>query len=406
MNKKIKKITLLCFASLLFGTGYSNISNTAKQEEIVSAEEKKRENIATISAVGDIMVHGPQLEAQVLDDGIYNFDNNFKYIKDIILNSDISIANLETTVNLERRFSGYPSFNSPKELLETLKDVGFDIVSTINNHTLDTGYSGVLSTLNELENNGLKAIGTKSSVEDKNYIIEDVNNIKIGISTFSYGDVLNGQKYLNGIASGKATDLLNIIDSSNIQSAFETIKKEIDLMKSEGVEFIVIGLHWGKEYEQNPTYYQKTLAQMLANEGVDLILGSHPHVVQPIEYLKSECSINEETLVVYSMGNIISNQREEEMGFKEAENGIIPIIEIEKNESGNVDIKEVKCIPTWVNKEDVNGDIIYEIIPIDDDISKLSQKHNVLESDLEISFNNTTSLITDNRITIYKKDVQ
>lgn len=405
MNKKIKKIIFLCCSALLFIAGYSNISSELNQYEAVNIKEEKRENIATISAVGDIMIHGPQLEAQVLDDGTYNFDNNFKHVKDIISSSDISIANLETTVNLEKQFSGYPSFNSPKELLETLKNVGFDIISTINNHTLDTGYNGVLSTLNELKVNGLKSVGTKSNVDDKNYIIEDINNIKIGISTFSYGDISNGQKYLNGIPSGKATDLMNVINSSNVQDAFETIKKEIDLMKLEGVEFIIIGLHWGKEYEQNPTYYQKTLAQMLANEGVDLILGSHPHVVQPIEFIKSECAIDEETLVVYSMGNIISNQREEEMGFKESENGIIPIIDIEKDEQGKVSIKEVKYVPTWVNKEKVNDNTIYEIIPIDGNISQLSKEYNVSEYDLETSFNNTTSLMTNDKIKIYKKDV-
>lgn len=405
MNKKIRKIILLCCATLFFATGCNNISNQVNQNQSSNIEEEYKENKATISAVGDVMVHTAQLEAQRLDDGSYDFDNNFKYIKDIISSSDISIANLETTINLEKPASGYPSFNSPKELIETLKDIGFDVISTINNHTLDTGYNGVLSTLNEIKANELKSVGTKIDANDKNYIIEDVNNIKIGISSFSYGDISNGQKYLNGIPSGKASDLLNVINTSNVEDAFQTIKKEIDLMKSEGVEFIIIGLHWGKEYEQNPTSYQKTLAQMLANEGVDLILGSHPHVVQPIEFVKSQCDTNKETLVVYSMGNIISNQREEEMGFKESENGIIPIINIEKNEQNEVLIKEVKYIPTWVNKDVSNNKVIYEIIPIDNETSQLSKEYNVSKDDLDISFNNTTSLITDIRIKMYKKDV-
>lgn len=404
MNKKIKKIILLCCTTLMFATGCSNVSNKLNQNQSINLEESK-ENKATISAVGDVMVHTAQLDAQRLNDGTYSFDNNFKHIKKIISDSDISIANLETTINLERQCSGYPSFNSPKELLETLNDVGFDIVSTINNHTLDTGYNGVISTLNELKVNGLKSVGTKLDANDKNYIIEDVNNIKIGISSFSYGDISNGQKYLNGIPSGKATDLLNIMHSSDVNDAFETLKKEIDLMRSEGAEFIILSLHWGKEYEQNPTDYQKNLAQMLANEGVDLILGSHPHVVQPIEFVKSQCHTNKETLVVYSMGNIISNQREEEMGFKESENGIIPLIDIEKNEQNKVTIKEVKYIPTWVNKDISNDKVIYEIIPIDKETSQLSKEHNVLKDDLDISFNNTTSLINDTRIKIYKKDV-
>lgn len=401
MNKKLKKIVFLLGAILLFNTGCSN--NVKKEEFIYKKEEK--ENRISISAVGDIMVHGPQLEAQIQNNGSYSFDNNFQYIKDIISSTDIAIGNLETTVNLEKKYSGYPNFNSPKELLTTLKDVGFDVISTINNHTLDTGYTGVISTLNELKVNGLKSVGTKSDINEKNYIIENINDINIGITTFSYGDIINGQKYLNGINSGKATELLNVINSNNVIDAFNTIKKELDLMKSEGAEFIIVGLHWGKEYEQTPTSYQKELSQMLANEGVDLILGSHPHVVQPIEFLKSECALNEETLVVYSMGNIISNQREEEMGFSESENGIIPIIDIKKDNNNRVYISEVKYIPTWVNKDFRDGKSLYEIIPIDSDITQLAKKYNVSEEDLQVSLDNTTALMSDERIKVYKKDV-
>lgn len=403
----IKKIlrTLGISAILLMGClGGTLIYNKISETEYAQEHKiEETQNLVTISAVGDIMVHGAQLKAQLNSDNTYNFDNNFKYIKDIISNTDISIANLETTINKEKAYSGYPNFNSPVELVSSIKDTGFDIISTINNHSLDTGYKGVLSTLDELQSKGLKTIGTKTSSEDKNYIIEDINNIKIGFASFSYGDIINNQKYLNGIKSQSADELLNVISSSSVEKAFETIKKEIDLMRLEGAEFIVLSLHWGKEYDQKPTNYQKQLAQLLANEGVDLILGSHPHVVQPIEYVKSENS-EKECLVVYSMGNIISNQREEEMGFKESENGIIPIITIEKDENNIVSVKDCYYIPTWVNKYNLNNKNYYEIIPIISDIELVSQKTNASVDDLRISKENTMSLMSDERISLFNSE--
>ena len=402
LNKNEKRIAYLLAVSaiLISGCNKINTSYTDESSEINKENDKDVKNIVRLSAVGDVMVHSAQLEAQSNGNGAYNFDNNFKYIKDIISDSDISIANLETTINPNKPCSGYPNFNAPKELLHTLKDVGFDIISTVNNHSLDTGYSGVLSTANEIENIGLDVVGTKSKVENKNYSIKNVKDINIGIASFSYGEVINNQKYLNGIKSGKANDLMNVINVNSVQKSFDTIKKEIDLMKSDGAEFIIIMLHWGEEYKQTPTKYQTELAQLLANEGVDLILGSHPHVVQSIEYVKSENS-DKECLVVYSMGNIISNQREEEMGFKESENGIIPVIDLEKTKDGQVNIVSAKYIPTWVDKYNKAGKNYYEIIPIIGDVNSVSQNKNASTEDLQISKNNTMSLMKDNRVELY-----
>lgn len=404
LNKKEKRIVYLLAVSAIFISGCNKINTSYIDEssEINKENDENVKNIARLSAVGDVMVHSAQLEAQSNSDGTYSFDNNFRYIKDIISDSDISIANLETTINPNRPCSGYPSFNAPKELLHTLKDTGFDIISTVNNHSLDTGYSGLLSTVNEIENIGLEVVGTKSKVENKNYSIKSVKDINIGIASFSYGEIIKNQKYLNSIKAGNANDLMNVIDVNSVQKSFDIIKKEIDLMKSEGAEFIIIMLHWGEEYVQTPTKYQTELAQLLANEGVDLILGSHPHVVQPIEYVKSENS-DKECLVVYSMGNIISNQREEEMGFKESENGIIPVIDLEKTKDGQVKIVSAKYIPTWVDKYNKAGKNYYEIIPIIGDVNLVSQNKNASTEDLQISKDNTISLMKDSRVELYNK---
>lgn len=403
LNKKIKKIAYTMTILILLTTGCQKVDITNSDNVVNNDLIKEEDNILTISAVGDVMTHTAQLNAQRKEDGTYSFDNNFKYIKDIINNSDLSIANLETTINPDKPCSGYPNFNAPRELITTLKETGFDVISTINNHSLDTGYNGLISTVNEIKNQGLDVVGTKANIESKNYIIKKVKDINIGIASFSYGDILNGQKYLNGIKSNKANDLMNVINTNSVEKSFDVIKKEIDLMREEGAEFITIILHWGEEYKQTPNNYQKQLAQLLANEGVDLILGSHPHVVQPIEFVKSE-NTDKECLVVYSMGNIISNQREEEMGFKESENGIIPLIDLEKAEDNTVKIKNVKYIPTWVDKYNVNNKDYYEIIPIIDDLISISTNTNASVEDLQISKNNTTSLMRDERINLYTKE--
>lgn len=402
--KKFTYIAMLLGGSAIFNVGCDQVTQNTTGAPVENIED----NITTISAVGDIMVHGSQIEAQFDDkNNTYSFDNNFKNIKNIIDDSDLAIANLETTVNVSRPPSGYPSFNAPKELLASLKSAGFDIISTINNHSLDTGYTGVLSTLNELKVNELESVGTKESIDKKNYIMKDVDGIKIGISTFSYGGVTKNNKFLNGISAGKATNLLNVIDESSVENAYQTIKTEIDNMKSEGAEFLIVGIHWGIEYQKEPNEYQKQLAQKLANDGVDLILGSHPHVVQPVEVLNSEINPEEKTVVFYSMGNIISNQREEEMGFQESENGVIPIIGLEEISDGDINMKYIKYIPTWVNKyeDSKTGKNVFEIIPIDDDISKISKKHNVDINDLKKCLSNVSSMMNVDGIDLYKKSV-
>lgn len=403
LSKKVKKFSYVMAVLMLFTTGCKKLDIDNVDTIINNNLTQEENNTVTISAVGDVMVHNAQLNAQIKEDGTYSFRNNFKYIKDIINNSDLAIANLETTINPNKPCSGYPNFNAPRELITELKETGFDVVSTINNHSLDTGYNGLISTVNEIKNQGLDVVGTKSDIESKNYIIKKVKDINIGIASFSYGEILNGQKYLNGIKSDKANDLMNVINVNSVQKSFDVIKKELDLMREEGAEFITILLHWGEEYQQNPNNYQKQLAQLLANEGVDLILGSHPHVVQPIEFVKSE-NIDKECLVIYSMGNIISNQREEEMGFKESENGIIPLIDLEKADDNTVKIKNIKYIPTWVDKYNVNNKDYYEIIPIIDDLTSISDNTNASIEDLHISKNNTTSLMKDERVNLYTKE--
>lgn len=399
-----KYITLgliLSFSFLLYGcTDTTNTAEPSKKEEIII----DRKNKLTISAVGDVMMHNSQLNAQKQEDNSYNFDNNFRLIKEYIENSDLSIANLETTINTSKKISSYPSFNSPSEILDALKNTGFDIISTINNHSLDTGQSGISSTINEIKARELEYVGTQLDENEKNYITKEINGIKMGISSFSYADETNSNSFLNGIPSGKSRNLLNTIDKNNVTNAFNRIKEEITLMKNENCELIILNIHWGEEYIQTPSWYQQELARLLINEGVDIILGSHPHVVQPVEEITSDDGLHK-GVVFYSLGNIISNQQEEEMGFNISENGLLPIIDLEKT-NNDVKITNIQYIPTWVSRKPIDGPKKYEytIVPLAGDLQELATKENLNIDDLITSFDNTVTVVNNPNIKVYNKE--
>lgn len=390
-------------------TSQSIISDkTTEQSKNQEVENKKTS--AKIGAVGDIMVHSPQLNAQLdSSTGEYSFDNNFEHVKTYIEECDLALANLETTLK-GAPYSGYPSFNSPDSLVTALKNTGFDVLSTINNHSNDTSSDGLSRTLDVIENSGLDYVGTQKNNSDKDYLIKDVNEIRLGILSYSYGTVSENNKALNGIPIPKDyTDLVNIFDPSNPEEAFNNIKKQLDLIKKEEVDTIVLFIHWGQEYMREPNSFQVELAQKLCDEGVDIIFGSHPHVVQPMEILKSSNSENE-TFVIYSLGNFLSNQRKDLMRSSYTEDGSILTVELEKDFSTNkTSIKSINCLPTWVNKyhDTTKGKNVYEILPLTQDeefYSDLETEgtfNNNLKSKLDQSYENTTSLIKDDRIQAY-----
>lgn len=350
----------------------------------------------TISAIGDIMAHDDQLKAQFdKNNGTYSFDNNFKHVKQYISSSDLAIGNLETTLaGPEAKYSSFPKFNSPDELADAIKNSGVDIVSTINNHTYDRGSDGVYRTLDILSSKGLEPVGTKKSNTNKNFLIKNVQGIKLGITAYSYGQVYGNTTSLNGLPIDYS-DLnnLNIFNSSYVDIAFNEIKDTLDIMNNEETDLQVVVLHWGDEYTRSPNEFQKELAKKLCDYGVDVIIGSHPHMVQPIEIIKSEENDNE-TLVIYSLGNFLSNQRNELLNKKFTEDGVIVDINVSKNlNTGKTKISSVKYIPTWVNKyTDKSGKLTYEIIPIIDK-KQLSKIENLPLAKVEKSYNNTTSII-------------
>ena len=191
---------------------------------------------------------------------------------------------------------------------------------------------------------------------------------------------------------------MNVFDISDVDTAFNTIYSTVKkYQKYTDMQIVII--HWGDEYSRTPNNFQKKLAQKLCDAGVDIIIGSHPHVVQPVETIKSTDG-KKETLVVYSLGNYISNQRREVLSMY-TEDGLMVDINIEKQGNNEAKVKKVTCIPTWVNKYESSGKSVYEIIPVADNI--LEKTTYIDQSYLKQSYKNTSELIkTDDKISIVK----
>ncbi|HHV71583.1 MAG TPA: CapA family protein [Clostridia bacterium] len=318
-----------------------------------------RTSLVTVAAVGDIMMHSPQINAGYQQStGEYNFDHFFKEIKPYLISADLTLGNLEVPLaGKDRQYTGYPRFNSPSELAAALKNSGFDLVTTANNHALDRGEAGVLATLDNLDKYGLKYVGTARNDEEKNRIfLEEIKGIKIAVLAYTYGT--------NGIPIPKDKPyLINLIDENLIQN---DVRKAKELK----ADFIIACIHWGNEYQRQPNDFQKELAAKVIGYGVDVIIGSHPHVLQPAEkiFVNSEEGIRE-GLVIYSMGNFISNQKE-----RYRDSSIVLILEIEKDWQANQTVlRNAVYIPTWVQRL-AHGKPVYRVLPVEKAIKDYEQR--------------------------------
>lgn len=302
-----------------------------------------------LAAVGDIMMHMPQLPAYYdPDTNRYDFSPFFTEVKALIAEADWAMANLETTLSADGDYSGYPRFSSPHELAAALKDAGFDIVTTANNHALDRGVPGVMRTLEFLRAQGLVTRGTYRSPEEaaEPTIIER-NAIRLGLLAYTYGT--------NGIPVPKDMPwLIDLIDE-------ERIARDIAALREAGADYIAIALHFGTEYQTEPSEEQKRLARRLIAAGADLIAGSHPHVIQPYEIVEAtdaDGSVRQ-GVILYSMGNFISNQRGDTKEY-----GVLYRIRLRKEE-GVTRATDVEPVITWVHRYKAEGRNHYRILPVE-----------------------------------------
>lgn len=327
-------------------------------EEIPERPEEPKFSSINILAVGDIMFHSPQYRAAFnKETNSYDFTPTFRHVKRYVEEADIALGNFETVTAGEGvSFSGFPRFNTPKESLLALKETGFDILSTANNHCIDQGKKGLISTIDNINEYKMKNIGTYKEPGD-NILIEERDGIKIGFLSYTYG--LNGLDSL--LKAEELAYMVNRIDE-------EKIKEDIEKLKSLDVDLITVFIHWGNEYQREPSTYQLELGSKMVEWGANIILGSHPHVIQKSQIINKD---GKDNFIIYSMGNFLSNQRKETMNNPYTEDGVMINLEIEKNlNSSETIIKSVQYIPTWVHRfRDSNGKLSYEIIPINDYIN-------------------------------------
>ncbi|MBQ9914479.1 MAG: CapA family protein [Clostridia bacterium] len=319
----------------------------------------------TVGSAGDVLLHIPVLNSSKQGDGTYNFDKIFTYVSSRIKDCDYFVANLETTLagtENGRKYTGFPCFNSPDAILSSLKKAGVDCLLTANNHTYDTGAHGVKRTLSKVKENGFDSVGTRQAETDKKYLVRDIKGIKLGIACYTYETEYEKGKALNGIPVGSETAvLINSFDYADMNKFYEEIGADLTAMKSEGAEITMVYLHWGNEYQLTPDSHQKEIAQRLCDMGVDVIIGGHPHVVQPVDLISSADGTHK-TVCVYSVGNMVSNQRRNLMGLKtgHTEDGLIFEVTVSEYSDGTVLVEKVKAVPTWVHL--YSG--TYNIVPL------------------------------------------
>lgn len=332
---------------------------------------------ATIRSAGDVLIHVPIYTAAKTAEG-YNFDNVFTYTESLIEDCDYFVANLETTLaGTGKPYSGFPRFNSPDAIVASLKKAGVDCLLTANNHTFDKNGEGVLRTQRIVKEAGLDYTGTRETEDDKKYLIAKVNDINFGIICYTYETPsAEGRKALNGLLVDTATaPLINSFDPDSPEEFYKDLKVQLKKMDKKGADVTVVYLHWGEEYTLAPNKEQKAIAQKLCDMGVDVIIGGHPHVVEPVDLLTSTDK-KHKTVCVYSMGNVLSNQRRAYMGLKtgHTEDGLTFEMTFSKYSDGKVVFESVKSIPTWVHVYSSGGKKVYNIVPLSKNMDNKAEK--------------------------------
>lgn len=346
MLKHAKIVIALALSFLLLGCGSLNDATTPGTQQLAKPPQPPPPpQSITITAVGDFLMHMPVIQSAKLQDGTYDFKPIFTEVKDLLGSNDLTIANLETRLaGKEHGFSGYPVFNCPAELAYNMKELGIDVVTTANNHSLDRGWLGIVNTLENLEAAGLHHVGTyRSSEESERVFIIDVKGIKVGI--------LNYAENTNGIPLPKGKEFA--VDLINSQKLYRDITK----LKAQGSDVIVAYLHFGTEYQRYPNELQSKLVENLFQQGVDIVFGDHVHVIQPMD-LKTFGNGEKQHFVVYSLGNFISNQ-----SWRYSNCGLIANVELQKAD-GEVTIKKIDYVPVWVDTYMKNGQKQYRVIPV------------------------------------------
>jgi poly-gamma-glutamate synthesis protein (capsule biosynthesis protein) len=335
-----------------------------------------QEDTLIVLFAGDVMQHQSQIDAARRGAG-YQYDTCFHFVKKYIDSADLAVANLEVTLAGEP-YSGYPQFCSPDELAVTLQKVGFDVLITANNHSCDKGAKGIRRTIQVLDSLGLAHTGTFRSQAERDSVyplLWEQKGFRLALLNYTYGT--------NGLPA-PSPHIVNLID---------TVKMAADILAAKALlpDMIIANMHWGEEYKLHPNREQVRLTEFLTRQGVRMVIGSHPHVLQRMECRHAADSITQ-NVVVYSLGNLISNMR-----AKHTDGGMMAYVRLIKC-AEEIRIDECGYRLVWVYKPVVNGHRQFILLPVADFEHKAEffreaadfQKMNAFAKDMRNLFNQET----------------
>ena len=370
VRRKISIFKIVRFVIILFFVGlclvillsYRDTLDDSDTEVLKDRSDVLKNDKVSMVMVGDNLIHASIYdEALNNGDGKYDFSPMYSYIREIVSDYDIGYCNQETILGgSDIGVSSYPAFNSPYEVGDALVNSGFNLISLATNHTLDRGERAVINSRNYWnDKSDVLAVGSYSSNDEKNKIdVREVNNIKYTMLNYTYGTngikVDSGKEYLVNVWPVTGVDPGSDIDYQNYK---EQIRKDVDRVRNK-VDLLIVAMHWGVEYQNKPNNYQVDAANYLASLGVDIVIGTHPHVIQPVTWIG-------DTLVIYSLGNFLSAHEVVNMANRV---GLMTSLDIVKDKDGNIkidnlsnellytyytkDYKDIKVIPfSKINEE-------------------------------------------------------
>ena len=340
---------VLSISGIIFSCIYF-LTASDKEGETLKKDSDSSVRTARVVANGDILIHDALYYTAKKEDGSYDFNPFFEYVKPWIEGADLAIGDFEGTISDRSPLGGYPLFNAPVQIADTMKEVGYDVVDLAHNHILDTGLYGLKYTDKVFKDRGLDTVGVhadKKRSEDK-ILIKEVNGIKIAILAYAYG--YNGMDA--NLTAEDRTNHLSDLDEEKMKEEIQRAEKEADVT--------VVMPQMGVEYKLEPTEEQKALYHKMIEWGADVVFGGHPHVIEPAETVEKD---GDKKFIIYSMGNFVSNQRMERMENKWPERGLLMDVTFEKA-NDKTTVKTVKAHPTLVysklNGRNINGIPLYD----------------------------------------------
>lgn len=366
-----------------------------------------KEQTVRLTATGDMLMHMSVVNS-VRSGTDYDFYSLFRYLTPYVQQADLAFCNLETTLaGLDNgySYSNYPCFNTPDVLIRDLREVGFDTILTANNHSYDTRSVGFHRTQQVIRDYGLSILGTRETEDDPVFSVVEQGGIRMGLVCYTYEyddpDTDPTRKYLNGIPVSVAdTPLVNSFHYYRLEKFYSEVSEILQQMRQQDVDTIVFFIHWGDEYSIRKNTRQSAIAQELCDLGVDVIIGGHAHVVQPMELFTSTIDESHKTVCLYSMGNTISNQRRDNMNLKtgHTEDGMLFSLNYARYSDGSVILESVEILPTWVRKQLIDDNPVYTVLPLDKTLEDWKTAFSLSDTHLALaegSYERTMKIVGD-----------